>query len=279
MPHMLKEVLANYLTPSEQQRVYSAFDIIGDIVIIKIPECLMSKKEIIGEAILGRVKPAKSVFIQTSAVKGEFRVRNLEFLAGEEKTETEYKENGCRFRVDVVRAYFSPRLSTERLRVAGLVRDNEVIANMFGGVGTYSILMAKKNKTCTVYNIDSNPVATELCRINAKLNKVEDNVISILGDARVVIEKQIVGKSNRVLMPLPEKAKEFVSTAKDALSGGKGTIHYFAHVRASNRILGLHEGVTDTTDAFKNYRFYILQTRIVREVGPRLYQIVSDVCL
>jgi tRNA (guanine37-N1)-methyltransferase len=279
MPHMLKEVLANYLTPSEQRRIYSAFDIIGDIVIIKIPKCLMSKKEIIGEAILGNVKPAKSVFIQTSAVEGEFRVRNLEFLAGEDKTETEYKEHGCRFRVDVVNAYFSPRLSTERLRVAELVRDNEVITNMFGGVGTYSILMAKKNKTCTVYSIDSNPVASELCRINAKLNKVEDNVISIHGDARGVIEKQIDGKSNRVLMPLPEKAKEFVSSAKKALNEGKGTIHYFAHVEASNRKLGLHEGVIDTDDAFKNYQYYIRQTRIVREVGPRLYQIVSDVTL
>jgi len=117
--------------------------------------------------------------------------------------------------------------------------------------------MAKKNNTCTVYSIDSNPVATELCRINAKLNKVEDNVISILGDARGVIEKQIDGKSNRVLMPLPEKAKEFVSSAKKALNEGKGTIHYFAHVGASNRKLGLHEGVIDTENAFKNYQYYI----------------------
>jgi len=161
--------------------------------------------------------------------------------------------------------------------VANLVRDNEVITNMFGGVGTYSVLMAKKNKTCKVYNIDSNPVATELCRINAKLNKVENNVISILGDAREVIEKQIDAKSNRVLMPLPEKAKEFVSSAIKALNEGKGIIHYFAHIAASNRNLGLHEGEVDTEDAFKDYRHRILQTRIVREVGPRYYQIVSDV--
>jgi tRNA (guanine37-N1)-methyltransferase len=277
MPHMLKEVLADYLIPSELNKIFSAFDVIGDIVIIKIPDSLMSKKEIIGEAILNNVRPAKSVFIQTSEIKGEFRVRNLEFLAGEEKAETEYKEHGCRFRVDVTRAYFSPRLSTERLRVANLVGDNEVITNMFGGVGTYSILMAKKNKTCRVYNIDSNPVAIDLCRINAKLNKVENNVISILGDAREVIEKQIVAKSNRVLMPLPEKAKEFVSSAVKALNEGKGIIHYFAHVFASNRNLGLHEGKIDTKDAFKDYRYRILQTKIVREVGPRLYQIVSDV--
>lgn len=277
MPHMLKEVLASYLTQSELDEIFSAFDVIGDIVIIKIPKGLMSKKDIIGEAILGNVKPAKSVFIQTSAIKGEYRVRKLEFLAGEDRTETEYKEHGCRFRVDVVKAYFSPRLSTERLRVANLVRDNEVITNMFGGVGTYSVVMAKKNKTCKVYNIDSNPVADELCRINVKLNRVENNVVSILGDAREVIDKQIDGKSNRVLMPLPEKAKEFVSPAIKALKEGKGIIHYFAHIRAGNRKLGLHEGEKDTEDAFKNYRYRILHTRIIREVGPRFYQIVSDV--
>ena len=80
-------------------------------------------------------------------------------------------------------------------------------------------------------------------------------------------------------MPLPEKAKEFVSSAIEALNEGNGIIHYFAHIRASNRKLGLHEGVIDTEDAFRNYHHYILQTRIVREVGPRLYQIVSDVHL
>jgi tRNA (guanine37-N1)-methyltransferase len=117
----------------------------------------------------------------------------------------------------------------------------------------------------------------ELCRINAKLNKVENNVISILGDAREVIETQIDGKSTRVLMPLPEKAKEFVSSAVKALNEGKGIIHYFAHIGASSRKLGLREGEIDTEDAFKDYRYRILQTRIVREVGPRLYQIVSDV--
>ena len=78
-------------------------------------------------------------------------------------------------------------------------------------------------------------------------------------------------------MPLPEKAKEFVSSAIKALNEGKGIIHYFAHIAASNRNLGLHEGKVDTEDAFKDYRHRILQTRIVREVGPRLYQIVSDV--
>jgi tRNA (guanine37-N1)-methyltransferase len=80
-------------------------------------------------------------------------------------------------------------------------------------------------------------------------------------------------------MPLPEKAKEFVASAVEALSERKGTIHYFAHVRAKNRKRGIEAGMMDTAEAFRKYRHKILNTRIVREVGPRLYQIVSDVVL
>lgn len=80
-------------------------------------------------------------------------------------------------------------------------------------------------------------------------------------------------------MPLPEKAKEFVASAVTALSERKGMIHYFAHVRAKDRKLGMEAGVTDAADAFREYRHKIINNRIIREVGPRLYQVVSDVVL
>jgi tRNA (guanine37-N1)-methyltransferase len=193
MPHMLREALTEFLTPKDLDSIFSAFDIIGDIAIIKIPKSFGANKKIIGDTILRNLKAVKTVFAQTSSVTGNFRIRELEYLAGENKTETEYRENGCRFKVDVAKVYFSPRLSTERLRVAMMVRDGEVITNMFAGVGTYSVLIAKKNKRCKVYSIDSNPVAIELCRVNAKVNKVEENVVPLLGDAREVIKKKFLG--------------------------------------------------------------------------------------
>jgi tRNA (guanine37-N1)-methyltransferase len=279
MPHRLKDILSEVLMPEEISKIYSAFDMIGDIIIIKIPNCLIFKKEIIAKAILQNIKPAKSVFVQTSAVQGKHRIRSLEFLAGDNNTVTEYKEHGCRFKVDVLKTYFSPRLSTERLRVGKMVSDNEIITNMFAGVGTYSIIMAKHNKTCRVYSIDSNPVANDLAEINVKLNKVQDRVLPIFGDAKEVIDKEIRGKSHRVLMPLPEKAKEFVDSAVMALKENKGIIHYFAHVKALTKSLAREKGVVDTKDAFYEYHHEILATKVVREVGPRIYQIVSDVSI
>ena len=276
MPHMLKQVLGSILTPEETAQVYSAFDQIGDIVIIKIPDDLMPKKKLIADAILANVKTAKAVFAQVSAVRGDFRVRDLEFIAGENRTITEYKEHACRFKVDVARTYFSPRLSTERQRIADMVGDNETIVNMFAGVGTYSVVIAKANKTCRVYSIDSNAAASELDKINAKLNKVQDRVVSICGDAAEVIKDRLAGQADRVLMPLPERAKEFVDPAVLALKE-KGIVHYFAHVKADSKKASQELGLQDARGAFAKYDHQVLAVRVVREVGPRIYQIVADV--
>lgn len=103
---MLKKALENVLTPDESNDLISAFDQIGEIIIVRIPDSLLSKKKIIGETLLNEVKIVKSVFYQSSAVEGDFRTRDLEILAGEDNTETEYKEFGCRFRVDVKMRFF-----------------------------------------------------------------------------------------------------------------------------------------------------------------------------
>lgn len=277
MAHILKTILKDILPPEDISKLYSAFDIVGSIIIIKIPDSLNSKKQIIAETILVNIKSAKSIFAQTSAVQGDYRLRTLEYLAGVNCPTTEYKEHGCRFKVDVSKTYFSPRLSTERIRVSNMIADNEIITNMFAGVGTYSILIAKNNKTCKVYSIDSNPIANELALLNAELNKVQERVIPICGDAKEVIVKQLRGTSTRVLMPLPEKAKEFVDFAVMALKEKKGMIHYFAHIKATSKKLALDNAALDIQYAFTNHDYRIVSTRIVREVGPHLYQIVSDI--
>ncbi|HEV8405340.1 MAG TPA: class I SAM-dependent methyltransferase family protein [Nitrososphaera sp.] len=273
---MLKQILGSMLTPEETAQVYSAFDQIGDIVIIKIPDELMPKKKLIADAILANVKTAKTVFAQVSPVRGDYRVRDLELIAGENRTITEYKEHACRFKVDVAKTYFSPRLSTERQRIAGMVGDNETIVNMFAGVGTYSVVIAKANKTCKVYSIDSNSAASELDRINAKLNKVQDRVFSICGDAVEVIKDSLAGQADRVLMPLPERAKEFVDSAVLALKE-KGIVHYFAHIKADGKKASQEMGSKVTHETFAKYDHHVLGVRVVREVGPRMYQIVADV--
>ena len=274
MTRMLKKALENILSDKDTKDLVSAFDQIGDIIIVRIPDSLISKKKIIGKALLEQVKTAKSVFHQSSPVEGDFRTRNLELIGGDEKTETEYKENGCRFIVDVEKAFFSPRLSTERERISNLVNDNDVIINMFGGVGMFSLLAAKK-KSCTVYNIDINPVASKLCEENIKLNKLKGKVISLNGDAAEIIKEQLRDKADRVLMLLPERSDEFLDIAISSLRKN-GVIHYYSHIHAEKK----QDAAKLSEEHFLNInkiQAKIMTSRVVRPVGPRFYQTVLDV--
>ena len=271
---MLKKALENVLTEKESDELISAFDQIGEIIIVRIPDSLLSKKKIIGQALLDEVKIVRSVFYQASAVEGSFRTRDLEILAGDDNTETEYKEFGCRFMVDVKNAFFSPRLSTERERIANLIQNGEVMTNMFAGIGMFSIMAAKK-KNCTVHSLDINPAASKLCEVNIGLNKLAGNVISINGDASEIIKNQLVDKSDRTLMLLPERSDEFLQSAIDTTKDG-GIIHYYSHIHADKK-----------TDAGKlseehylrvaSVKSEIIDSKIVRAVGPRYYQTVVDV--
>ena len=271
---MLKRSLENILSSQESQELISSFDQIGDIIIVRIPDSLLAKKKLIGETLLNEVKIAKSVFYQASPVEGDFRTRNLEILAGEDNTETEYKEFGCRFTVDVENAFFSPRLSTERERIANLVQDGETVVNMFAGVGMFSIMIAKKKK-CTVYSIDINPIATKLCEKNIISNKLKGSVISINGDASQIVQEKLQNKSDRTLMLLPERSDEFLKSAINATKSG-GIIHYYSHIHAdkkSNAGKLSEEHFLQVTPI----RSEILGSKIVRAVGPRYYQTVIDV--
>lgn len=272
MPRLVKSILKGILTDQELEKVYSSIDIIGEIAIIKIPESLIDKRYIIGKAILENIKHVRSVYMQRSPVDGIYRIRELECIAGIDDPITIYKEHGCIFKVNVKTTYFSPRLSTERIRLTSKVNDGEVIINMFGGVGTFSIIIAKR-KNCKVYNIDINPEAYKYSIENVKLNKVEDKVIPILGDAREVIKKELVNKADRILMPLPEYAKEFIDYALMGLKG-EGIIHYFTHVHANNKRESILRCKEEVSRLFQNSK--VLDIRVVRDVGPRFYQLVAD---
>ena len=271
---MLKKTLASVLSEKESEDLISAFDQIGDIIIVRIPDTLLSKKEIIGKTLLNEVKIVRSVYYQASDIEGDFRTRNLEIIAGEDNTETEYKEFGCKFIVDVEKAFFSPRLSTERERIANLIQEGEIVTNMFAGVGMFSIMSAKKKK-CTVYSLDINPVASKLCEKNIELNKLAGKIISINGDASKIIKEKLENKSDRTLMLLPERSDEFLESAINTTKNG-GIIHYYSHIHADKKSEAAklsEEHYLQVTPV----KSEILNSKIVRAVGPRYYQTVVDV--
>lgn len=276
-----KAYLKNFLSEEEISSLKTSLEIVGDIAILKLPSDLGLKEKIVGEAILKLNKNVKTVLKQTTSVNGEFRIRNFELVVGENKTETIHKEHGCIFKVDVSKVYFSPRLQFERLRIAKLVNPGEVIVNMFAGVGSFSIIIAKKSKPSKVYSIDINPLAIQYLKENIVLNKVENIVVPMLGDAKEIINQKLLNLANRVLMPLPAKAYEYLPEAIKCLKNFSGWIHYYDFTHSSKNENPQEKVEKKVEERIKNLNFpinfSIKNSRIVRSVGPNWYQVVLDI--
>ena len=207
----------------------SSFDVVGDIAAIKVPEELRAYGAEIGRAIL-RWSPKIRVAVEDRGVKGEHRIRSINVIAGERRTTALHTEHGLRYRVDLAQAYFSPRLASERKRIADLVLDGEIVADPFAGVGPYAILIAKRRRPKVVHASDGNPVAVELLRANVAANRA-DRVDVREGDARRIL--RAVSPVDRVILDLPHSAFDFLADAFVAI-GATGTVHAY-------RILDLAE--------------------------------------
>ena len=277
--NFLRRYLSGKLTPDELGELVKSFDVVGDIAIVKVPSKLERRKQIIAEAILAGHGNVRTVLNQISSVSGDYRLRGLEWIAGEEKTETVYLENRCIFKVDLSNVYFSPRLSFERMRVGKLVKEGETVLNMFAGVGCFSIIIARHCKAERIYSIDVNPRAIELMKETIAMNKVGDRVEAILGDAKEVVEGRFRGVANRILMPLPEKAYEYLDVACQALKPEGGCVHYYDFVHSKQK----EEAMDMTYEKVKirltqlQKKFDVTFSRVVRTVGPNWSQVVLDI--
>jgi tRNA (guanine37-N1)-methyltransferase len=201
----------------------SSFDVVGSIIVTKLPQELEPHAAAVGRALLAAHKPARTVLLDRG-VRGRERVRRVEVIAGEPNTVAEHVEHGARFRVDLATCYFSPRLATERARVAALVERGEVVLDMFAGVGPFAILAARAGKLARVYAVDINPDAVQRVEENARLNKCEDKVRAVLADADA-FAATLRGQCDRVIMNLPHSADEHWEQALGACKP-RAVVHY-----------------------------------------------------
>ena len=271
-PRSMTELLQGKLTEEEIEELKKSFDIIGDVVILEIPEDLEAHKKEIGQAALQFTK-RKTVYMKRSAVKGVTRVRELELLAGEDNPITIHKEHGTRLKLDVKNVYFSPRLATERKRVQEATQDGEEILDMFAGIGPFPIVIAKE-KNVNITAVDINEYAIKYLNENIKLNKLKDNahITAICGDTNEVAANELKGKKfDRLIMNLPGLAPEFLDLAVSLCKDG-GVIHYYEFSD------GFSQGIERAQIACEkqNKEVEILNTRKVKSSSPGMWHVAID---
>jgi len=266
--------------PELAAKVVKSFDVVGDIAVIKVPPSpgLMEGRFKLAERLLEELGRVRVVLRQASPHEGDYRLRRLEWLAGEPRTLTTHNEHGCSFKVDLAKVYFTPRLSYERLRVAKLAREGEVAFNMFAGVGCFSIMLAKL-KRVEVVSVDLNLDAARLMAENVKINKVHSLVHVIHGDSRLLGSAGEGGWADRVLMPLPLKSLDFLDAAVHAAKLG-GVIHFYGEHRGlkAEAVEGVWLRVERKAKEM-GVKLRLLSGRVVREVAPRTFQVALDLAI
>jgi tRNA (guanine37-N1)-methyltransferase len=239
------------------------FEVIGDVAIIG-PD---NEKEV-ASALMSICKSIRTVIVPISDVEGEFRTRRFRHVAGEVRTTTIHREHGLRYRIDLEGAYFSPRLGTERLRVAGQVKPGDFVLDMFAGVGPFALLFAKRG--AEVVAVDMNPVAVKCLRENAVLNRVQAEMLE--GDA-AKLALRYENRADHVVMNLPHSASEFLAPAVRAAKSG-GIIHYYAIAPEGN--LYADEDLIKKAASEAGASAQILYEGIVRSYAPHRYNVVID---
>ena len=217
------------LTKKQLSLIPRSFDVVGSIIIFAdFPEELKSKEKLIAQTLLDIHPNIKTIAKKTGQDSGRYRTPKLKIISGKRTKETVYKETGTKLKLNVEKVYFSVRLSTERKRIAEQVKDGESILVMFSGVAVYPLVISKNSKAEKIVGIEINPAAHKYAIENLKLNKIK-NIELILGDVRKKVPK-LKTKFDRIIMPLPRGAEDFLDIALSAIKK-KGIIHFYDFLR------------------------------------------------
>ena len=283
-----EELLKQELGERLGDKVYlvrKSFDIIGDIAVLEIPRELEFVEKEIARIFLKTHPNVKTVLKKKGAHEGSFRIQKLELLAGEDKKETIYVENKARFKLNLEEVYFSPRLASERLRIARLVKKDEKVLVMFSGYAPYPITILKNSgensKPKIVFGVELNPKAHEYALINKELNKIPDEKLVLLnGDVREVVPELMKRYSivkdgfDRIVMPLPKTGFLFLNTAFKAIKN-EGIIHYYMFLEEGEIPKKGFEVIQEEAEK-AGVKVEFLNHVVCGQVGKRLYRVCFD---
>ncbi len=212
------------------------------------------------------------------SINGKMRKPSVEILAGSKSTETIHKENGCLFKLDISKVMWSKGNTNERMRIANLVEDDEIVLDMFAGIGYFSIPLAFHSNPRKVYSIEINPESYYYLNENISLNKINkkshqnlgyDVIKPILGDSAEITPNI---SADRILMGYVKTTHNFLSPAINSLNSG-GIIHY--HETVPEKLMNTRP-IKRIKLIAKNREVEIMGNRIIKKYSPGVVHCVVD---
>ena len=268
-PNSLKESLKGSLSEPELALVPAGWQILGNIIIVSIPEILEDKKTRIAEALLSMYPRCRTV-VRDFGIEGQFRQPKRELLLGS-GTETIHKEHGCFFKQDVTKVMYSKGNLEERKRMSKLGKG-EIVVDMFAGIGYFSIPMAVHSKPKKIVSIEINPESFAYLKENIKLNHVEDIITPILEDCSQAAPE---GEADRVIMGYVGTTHHYLETAIRALKRSEGVLHYHETVPENLARIRPEERIEEAAKSLGK-KVEVLETRRIKKYSPGVLHVVVD---
>jgi tRNA wybutosine-synthesizing protein 2 len=274
----LQEKLRGTLTEGELNLLPRGFQTIGRAIIIKLNPILLEKKQIIADSYLELLPHLKSVYINTGKIQGTFREpENIQHLSGEKNSIVEHREHGIVYKFDFTKIMFSQGNLKERKFLATLIKDNEIVVDMFAGIGYFSLPIGLHSNALKIYSIEINPEAYEFLVENIRLNKLEKKINPICGNSKEeVLRLSAMGlRADHVIMgvfPAPvDYIKEALTLTKD-----EGTIFHYEGVAEKEKYMDLFEEFKGIAEK-EGYHSKLISKRFVKSYGPKIFHVVLDI--
>jgi len=273
-----KEKLREILSDEELSVLPRGFQTIGRVIIIRLNPVLLEKKILIAKKYMELLPSTRSVYLNTGRIKGKYRTpENIVFLVGEDNPIVEHKEHGVIYKFDFTKIMFSMGNLNERKFLATLVKENEVIVDMFAGIGYFSLPIAKHSKPKIIYSIELNFKSFKFLTENIKINHLDDIIIPINGDSKsevIKLSKSGV-RADRVIMGVFPAPKDFIKEAL-TLTKESGTTFHYEGIATKDNYLNLFNEFKEIAET-SNYKCQLLSKRFVKSYGPHLYHVVVDI--
>lgn len=263
--HILKKLLP------EGSDVPSSFETVGHIAHLNIRDELIPYKHLIGQVILDKNCNIRTVVNKVGTITNDYRVFQMEVVAGEPQTETEVVQHKARFKLDFSKVYWNSRLEHEHLRLVKTFRPTDIVLDVMAGIGPFVVPAAQRH--CKVYANDLNPDSYRYLKENVRINKVGDHVETYNMDGREFIRSLSSPGGplySQVVMNLPASAVSFLDAFRGACSDARWqnhlpTINVYTFSRGDEDEAGVRQHVED---ALGGPLHAVPRIHFVREVAP-----------
>ncbi len=246
---------------AEKRSLPRSFDVVGDVVLLRIPEALEPRSAEIGSALLSFVPGARLVGADRG-VHGPERRRSVERIAGTGTWRTRHRENGLEFDVDLESAYFSPRLAREHELVAADVRAGDRLYDLCCGVGPFSVLIARDGRARAITAVDSNPAATSLLRSTLGRYPFGSKVEVVDGTLESFVP--VAEPRERVILNLPHEGIKYLPSVARTVAP-RGRLFYY-EVSSRSDLGKRSEGIVDALAAHGSFR--VVDRHVVHPYSP-----------